>query len=198
MNKTVTDKWTVGLQVVNGWNNVEDNNSAKTIGLTSAFVTKKWAFYNNYYGGQEVTSGKGRRHFLDNVLSLTPSDKVSAYLTYDYGMDKGNYGLGRGTNNWWAANGAIKFQLAPAWATSFRYDYYNDIDGLITGGARKHQEFTGTMEYKLVAKASGTFVMRGEYRRDWASTPFFDRGNGVGNAKNQTTLAIGVMAYFGY
>jgi hypothetical protein len=130
------------------------------------------------------------------VLTLTPSDKVSAYMTWDYGMDKGDYGLGRGTNNWWAANGAVKIQWHPSWATAFRYDFYNDIDGLITGGARRHEEFTGTVEYKLVS--TGAFVMRGEYRRDWASTPFFDKGNQNGGAKQQTTATIGVMAYFGY
>jgi hypothetical protein len=198
VTQAVNDKWTVGVQLVNGWNNVEDNNSKKTIGLTSALVFKKWALYNVYYGGPEVGDGKGSRHFLDNVITVTPSDKVSAYFTYDYGIDKGDYGLGRGNNNWWAANAAVKIQWHPEWSTAFRYDFYNDIDGLITGGARRHEEFTGTLEYKLASALGSNFVMRGEYRRDWASTPFFDKGNGVGNGKAQTTATIGVMAYFGY
>jgi hypothetical protein len=198
VTQAVNDKWTVGVQLVNGWNNVEDNNTKKTIGLTSALVFKKWGLYNVYYGGPEVGDGKGSRHFLNNVITLTPSSKVSAYMTYDYGMDKGDYGLGRGTNNWWAANAAMKVQWDSSWSTAFRYDFFNDVDGLITGGARRHQEFTGTLEYKLAAAMGSTFVMRGEYRRDWASTPFFDRGNQNGNSKTQTTATIGVMAYFGY
>jgi len=34
--KPINEHFTVGLQLVNGWNNVEDNNSGKTIGLTTA------------------------------------------------------------------------------------------------------------------------------------------------------------------
>jgi Putative beta-barrel porin-2, OmpL-like. bbp2 len=196
MTQAVNDKWTVGVQLVNGWNNVEDNNTKKSIGLTSALVFKKWALYNVYYGGPEVGDGKGSRHFLNNVITLTPSDKVSAYMTYDYGVDKGNYGIGRGNNNWWAANAAMKIQWHPSWSTAFRYDFYNDIDGLILGGARRHQEFTGTMEYKITG--AGNLMMRGEYRRDWASTPFFDKGNQAGSGLAQTTVTLGVMAYFGY
>ncbi len=30
--------FTGGVQVVNGWNNIEDNNSGKTVGLTGAFT----------------------------------------------------------------------------------------------------------------------------------------------------------------
>jgi hypothetical protein len=92
----------------------------------------------------------------------------------------------------------MKIQWHPSWSTAFRYDFYNDIDGLITGGARRHEEFTGTLEYKLASAMGSNFVMRGEYRRDWSSTPFFDKGNANGNAKAQTTATIGVMAYFGY
>ena len=33
INKPVNDKFAVGLQIVNGWNNVEDNNSGKTFGF---------------------------------------------------------------------------------------------------------------------------------------------------------------------
>jgi hypothetical protein len=196
VSKPINDKWTLGVQLVNGWNNVEDNNTKKTVGLTSALVLKKWSLYNTYYGGPEVADGKGSRHFFDTVLNLTPHEKFSAYLTYDIGADKGDYGLGRGTNNWWTAGGAAKIQWHPNWSTAFRYDYYNDIDGLITGGARTQQAFTGTVEYKLTG--AGNFVMRGEYRRDWTSTAFFDKGNEPGSAKAQTTATIGVMAYFGY
>jgi Putative beta-barrel porin-2, OmpL-like. bbp2 len=199
LQKAVNDKWTVGFQLVNGWNNVEDNNANKTIGLTSAYVAKKWSLYNVYYGGVEAKDGKGRRDFINNVLNLTPSSKVSAYFTYDYGVDRGNYGLGRGKNNtWWGANGSMKIQMNSAWATAFRYEFFNDVDGLITGGARRRQEFTGSLEYKLAAALGSTFMMRGEYRHDWSSTPFCDRGNQLGNAKNQTTATLGVMAYFGY
>src|SRR6267154_2994957 len=44
---------TGGVQIVNGWNNIGDNNSGKTVGLTGTITTKKFAWSNNYYAGPE-------------------------------------------------------------------------------------------------------------------------------------------------
>ncbi len=43
----------VGAQVVNGWNNLTDNNSGKTVGITGAVTYAKWMWNVNYYGGPE-------------------------------------------------------------------------------------------------------------------------------------------------
>ena len=50
-----------------------------------------------------------------------------------------------------------------------------------------------TFDYKM----KEGFLTRFEYRRDWSNQPFFDRGNEVGNYKNQNTLLVGMMVYFG-
>ena len=69
---------------------MEDNNSGKTIGLANSFVGKKAAYYNTYYAGPEKTAtNQGKRHFLSQVLNLTPNDKTSFYLSHDYGYEKG-------------------------------------------------------------------------------------------------------------
>ena len=47
----VNKYFTAGVQVVNGWNNLEDNNSGKTIGLTGSFTTPKFTWNNTYYAG---------------------------------------------------------------------------------------------------------------------------------------------------
>ena len=52
--------FTGGVQLVNGWNNFEDNNSGKTIGLTGALASKKASWFNNYYTGPE-NSGSNKR-----------------------------------------------------------------------------------------------------------------------------------------
>ena len=73
--------FTGGFQLVNGWNNVEDNNSGKTIGLTGNFTGKKISWFNTFYTGPENTgSNKGWRNLYDTNLLLTPSDNFSAYI----------------------------------------------------------------------------------------------------------------------
>jgi hypothetical protein len=54
----VTKTWTAGLQVVNGWNNVADNNGGVTIGLTSALTEVKFGWALNYYTGPENTDAQ--------------------------------------------------------------------------------------------------------------------------------------------
>jgi hypothetical protein len=192
VSKPVTSYWTTGFQLTNGWNNIEDNNSGKTVGLTSALTGKKASLFTNYYVGPEKTrSNEGYRHFIDNVLTLAPSDKANFYINYDYGVDKkGNgsekqcfYGLGLAGH--FVANSV--FSVSPRW------EIYNDGGGLITGAVQRLQSFTLTGEIKM---AKG-FLTRAEYRRDWSNGAYFDRGNENGSAKNQNTFLVGFVVYFG-
>ena len=73
----VTKTWTVGFQLVNGWNNVTDNNGGVTIGLTSSLVKPKFTWNINYYTGPEnYNTQKGYRNLIDTTLLLTPTAEV--------------------------------------------------------------------------------------------------------------------------
>ena len=192
VSKPVTNYWTAGFQLVNGWNNIEDNNSGKTIGLTSALTGKKVALYNSYYAGPEKTgSNEGYRHFIDSVLTLNPSDKANFYVNYDYGVDKKGFGAEK---NAFYGLGIAGHFVANSWfSVTPRWEIYNDGGGLITGQVQRLQSFTWTAEAKM---AKG-FLTRAEYRRDWSNQAYFDRGNENGSAKNQNTFLVGFVVYFG-
>ena len=192
VTKPVTSYWTAGFQLVNGWNNIEDNNSGKTIGLTSALTGKRASLFNNYYAGPEKTgSNEGYRHFIDNVLTLAPSDKANFYINYDYGVDKKGFGMEKQT---FYGLGLAGHFVANSWfSVSPRFELYNDGGGLITGKTQRLKTFTWTAEIKM---AKG-FLTRAEYRRDWSNVAFFDRGNEAGSSKNQNTFLVGFVVYFG-
>ena len=183
--------WTVGAQLVNGWNNVEDNNTGKTVGLTSAITGKKAMWAVNYYVGPEKTNtNQGIRNFVDTVLLLTPSDKVNAYVNYDYGHERLLSGQ---LADWVAFAVAAKFGLSEHISFSPRYEYYKDKAGFITGTQQNLQEFTITGEYKF----NKYFFSRLEYRRDWSDQTPFDRGSNVATYGSQNTVLIGFVAVFG-
>ncbi|MBK5292542.1 MAG: porin [Acidobacteriia bacterium] len=191
VTKPVTSYWTVGFHVVNGWNNVDDNNSGKTIGFTNAFVGKRVGYYNNYYAGPEKTgTNEGKRQFIDQVLTVTANDKATLYLNYDYGYEKALDGT-KGIIS--AIAGAAKFQANSWFAISPRLEYFNDRGIWTSGAVQKLKEFTLTGEFK---HPKG-FLTRIEYRRDWSNVAYFDRGNENASAKSQNTLLIGFIAYFG-
>ena len=188
---------TIGVQVVNGWNNVTANNGGVTVGLTSAMVKPKYTWNLNYYTGPSNTDTQnGFRNLIDTTLLLTPNAKFNAYLNYDYGQNRdGITSTGSGDknlNHWQGAAFAVHEQLTGTSALAGRFEFFHDMNGFSTGVAQEVKEFTGTYEYKW---AEG-LLTRVEYRRDWSDEPFFHKGD-TNLVKAQSTLTAGFVAFFG-
>lgn len=182
---------TLGYQLVNGWNNVEDNNSGKTHGFTAAYTSRLLNVSNNYYAGPEKTNtNAGWRHFNDTVVAIYPNGRLSGLLNFDYGQENNP---GESASRFYGVMAAVHLQLPRGFAFSPRYEWYKDSSGLITGRAQTQQEATLTLEYKM----SKGFLSRLEYRRDWSTHPVFDRGNQLAAARKQDTLLLGLLVYFG-
>jgi len=176
--------------VYNGWNNVEDNNSGKTIHVGANFTGKKVSWSNNYMVGPEkADTNKGLRHLYDTTLLLTPNDHANFYINYDYGVDKH---IGSGEDVWNGIAFAGRFSKGD-WAFAPRYEWFNDHNGFSTGTAQTLKEFTLTGEYKM----KEGLISRLEFRRDMSDQPFFDRGADIASVKTQSTLTLGIVAYFG-
>ena len=191
---------TIGVQVVNGWNNVTTNNGGVTIGLTNALVKPKYTWNVNYYTGpSNAETEKGYRNLIDTTLLLTPNAKFNAYLNYDYGQNRDAI-TGSGTtavgdtnlNHWQGVALAVHEQLNGTSALAGRFEYFHDMNGYSTGVAQEIKEFTGTYEYKW---AEG-LLTRIEYRRDWSDEPFFHKGN-ANFVDAQSTATAGFVAFFG-
>jgi hypothetical protein len=188
---------TIGVQVVNGWNNVTSNNGGVTIGLTNALVKPKYTWNLNYYTGPSNTDTQnGYRNLIDTTLLLTPSGKFNAYVNYDYGQNRdGINKSGSGDtnlNHWQGVAVAARGQITGTSALAGRFEFFHDINGYSTGVAQEVKEFTGTYEYKWVEG----LLMRAEYRRDWSDQPFFHKGD-TGFVGAQSTVTAGFVAFFG-
>jgi hypothetical protein len=188
---------TVGVQVVNGWNNVTASNGGVTIGLTNALVKPKYSWFVNYYTGpSNFNTQKGYRNLIDTTLLLTPSSKFSAYINYDYGQNRSHFDTGEGIdtslNHWQGVAFAARGQATSTSAFAGRYEYFKDANGYSTGTAQTVQEFTGTYEYKWAAG----LLSRVEIRKDWSDTDFFHKGD-ASFVKGQATATVGLVAFFG-
>ena len=191
MTKPLASNFTVGLQLLNGWNNVEDNNSGKTIGITTALTGSKVSWFNNFYTGPEKTgTNEGKRHFYDTVVNLNPNSRTSLYINFDYGKE--SKAFGPDSADWIAIGAAARFQTTEHTAAVFRWENYSDRDGFITGQAQTLTSYTITGEYKWTQG----LLSRLEYRRDHSNRPYFEHGF-QGTSQNQDTLTLGFVAYFG-
>ena len=199
----VTKTWTAGLQVVNGWNNIVDNNGGVTIGLTSVLTKPKYGWAVNYYTGPEnANTQKGYRNLFDTTLTLTPTSKLSAYVNYDYGQNRipstvsdssgGSVITPEQSPHWQGVAFAARGQVTPKSALVGRFEYFDDNQGFSTGTTQALKEFTATYEYKWLEG----LMTRAEYRRDWSDTNFFHKGD-TELVDAQSTLTIAFIAFFG-
>lgn len=198
-----TKTWTIGAQLVNGWNNTTDNNGGVTVGLTSSVVKPKYTWNFNYYVGPEnYDTEKGYRNLIDTTLLMTPNAKFNYYINYDYGQNHYSYADGAKTPlaihspHWDGVAISAHEQTTANSAIIGRYEYFFDNQGYATGTRGIVREFTGTYEYKWPAG----LLLRAEIRHDWASDQkgvhFFDKGDSK-YVDAQTTATIGLIAFFG-
>jgi hypothetical protein len=187
-NFAVTDKLKAGFQVLQGWNNVLDNNSGKTLGLTTAYTSGKHFFGVNYFTGPEKTdSNQGWRNFADLVYTVNVNDKFSMYINTDFGRERL---LDSTVADWQAYAAAGRYQISPKMAVAFRGEIYRDADGFITGTKQNLKEVTTTFEYKL----ADWLINRYEFRNDWAADGYFQTKGGPRGS--QPTFVVGLMAVF--
>lgn len=182
-------RFTGGVQVVQGWNNVEDNNSGKTIGLTGSYAWDKVTWSNVYYVGPEKKdTNTGFRQVYDTTVLVVPSERLSYYINFDYGREKN---IGSGAAQWAGIAGAARYSFNRQYAVASRLEYFKDVDGFSTGVSQALKEVTVTGEYK----PADWLISRLEFRHDWSNQPFFDKASGGSN--RQSTVLVGLVAVFG-
>jgi hypothetical protein len=186
---TFNERVSVSAWLVNGWNNVEDNNGAKTVAVQASI--KPWSrltIVQGYISGAEQAGDADDiRHVLDTVATVSVSDRLSIMANYDWGRDR----VAGAAMRWQGLALYGRFQAAPWWAISPRFEWYDDQDGFTTGAAQTLRELTITSEQRL----TGQLGTRVEFRRDLASEAVFATGSGE-PTRTQTTVTVGVFYAF--
>jgi len=165
--------FSTGVQVVNGWNDVKDNNTGKTLVLTSSLTKARWNWSQTYIIGPEKTdNNRGVRNLYDTVLNVVPRPWIQGYFEVLAGLENHLASVGVDTGHvFWGGYGAsVKFSPAKKLSFSPRWEYYNDANGSTSGLSQRLTEWTGTAEYRPFS-----FVTwRLEYRADHSNQHFFD------------------------
>ena len=179
------EKLTLSAYLVNGWNNVVENNAGKTVGVQIvAKPIPRFTFTQNYMAGNEQSNGNDPRHLIDSIATFEVNSKLSFMANYDYGMDRD--GLAR--VRWQGI--ALYARVSPL--SSFRFsprvEWFDDPQGFITGTPQTMKETTLTTDYVF----NESMFLRGEYRRDWSDRNVFQRLR-TGTNPFRNTLTIGVV-----
>jgi putative OmpL-like beta-barrel porin-2 len=184
-----TNALSASFHVVNGWDNADDNNAAKSLGLSIGYApTEALAGYFNFMTGPEQdNNSSNRRTLIDIVATIKPARKLSLILNYDDGKEE--KAVPSGAAAWYGMAGIVKYDFNNTYSLSVRAEFFDDKDGARTGTAQTLTEVTVTPEIRL---ANG-LIVRPEYRHDSSNKESFDMTNGAFTKKSQNTIALGVM-----
>jgi len=186
---SATDKLTLMGTVVNGWNNVVENNGGKTFGAQIAYKpTAALSLVQNYMSGPEQPDdNRDWRQLLDSIATWTVNPKLSLMANYDYGTDT----ISGAKVHWQGVAGYAKVQAAKRVAFSPRVEWYEDPAGFTTGTPQTLKELTTTLELK----ATDTFLWRIEYRTDFSNVEVFKMHSGA-LKKTQSSIGFGILYSF--
>lgn len=177
--------------VVNGWDNVEENNGGKTFGLSATLgPAEGLSLTQNYTVGPEQPGDtRSLRHFFDTVVTYEIGERVSLVGNYDYGLDR----LTDGSRvRWQGVMAALRYAPSRRFALSPRVEWFRDYDGFITDTPQRLKEVTLTGEYRV----GRGLLARLEYRRDWSDQHVFPTADASVFRRTQTTLTSGFIWAF--
>jgi hypothetical protein len=177
--------------LVNGWNNVLENNGAKTFGAQVIVKpTASLSLVQNYMAGPEQPDNSvDWRQLSDTIVTYVINPRLSVMGNYDYGTDT----LSGARVHWQGLATYAKAQVTPWLALSPRFEVYDDASGFTTGAVQTLKEATATLELK----PTDTFMWRIEYRSEFSDEPVFKMGDGS-LSKTQKSLAFAVLYSFSY
>jgi hypothetical protein len=156
-----SEQLTLTGYVVNGWNNVTDNNTDKTF-IASATLTPndQITWYGNFIAGKEGNFGGTADQDLLWVFDTTLSFAASEMLTLMANVDYGSAAEAAGTEaaGFWGVAGYARFQSSETWALAGRFEMVDNTDGFLSLD-EKAQSFTVTSDHRffddLIARIEG-------------------------------------------
>ena len=200
---TFTDMISGTIGVVNGWDNVDDNNDGKTILGNVTIGPWEWATLaiNGIIGPEQINEDDNWRGVLDLILTVKPErlPLLTLMFNYDYGNESdipfftadpvtGDPILAGAADGTWQGFAAYaKYDLRDTCYVAARVEWFSDEDGVRTGTAQDLWEITLTASHMF---AQDLWV-RLEYRHDDSdATPFQDGNSG---SDTQDTIATEVL-----
>ena len=109
----------------------------------------------------------GKLHIVDSYVTWNARPKLSFALEGDYVMKRL---LTTSTPEHTDGGAAYaRYEVSPKFAIEGRAEYLSDRGGLFSGTTQALKETTLTVDYR----ATGSFLLRGEFRRDFSNNPYF-------------------------
>jgi hypothetical protein len=221
LSYSFNDHLSAMVMLVNGWDNVVDNNAAKSFGVSLTITpVAPLNIYLNYIGGPERDNDNHDfRHLVDVGVVWKALSRLTITLNGDWGLDAnavpltpvatpvamlpsslpvvapadtGDAATGAAKNAQWVGAAAyLRAQLTHRFALSGRGEIFWDLDGFRTGTAQRVLEGTITPELRV----TDGLLFRSEFRIDSSDHSVFTRSDGL-TRHYQPTVALDAIYVF--
>ena len=190
----LNDNISLTAGVVNGWDNVRDNNNGKTFlgSLGLEFGDLAWTF-NGVFGAEDDDSGSSKTGVFDTVLTYSPMENVDLLANFDYGTASEQ--VGGDDADWTGLSGIITLggglldESLADWSFALRGEWFSDPDGYRTGIEQDLREVTGTFKWQMTENLQA----RLEFRHDWSNKDVFDDGSGYSNDQDSMIVEFAYL-----
>ncbi|MBG8556114.1 porin [Hymenobacter guriensis] len=125
--------------VLDGWQNLRDNNQAKALGTQIQWKPTEKLLINSstFYGQEQPQDTTARRRYFHNFYaSYTATDRLSLALVFDVGKQQAHRPAGTSGekyDTWHTGAAYVRYKLADKWTTALRGEYYKAERGVIIG-----------------------------------------------------------------
>ena len=190
---TFSDRIAGMVMVVNGWDNVKDNNSSKSIcGQVVWTPTPAVTVTGNAMTGPERTGvNSDPRTVFELNAQWKATDRIVLGLDGVTGSEKGAVRAGE-TAKWNGLTAYARLGLTGTFALCLRGEVFGDPDGARTGRAQTLKEVTLTPELKV----GSHLVFRGDLRVDFSDKEVFEGSDGAVTKKQQPTVLLNALYAF--
>jgi hypothetical protein len=191
-----TPKLSALITVVNGWQNISENNQDKAVGTRLDYARSSSTTFSYYnFVGNEVSSSRLR---VFNGVGFK-SGLTSAFTlqgNVDYGTQQQ---VATGSSSWWSAGLIGKLQVTPVVGISGRAERYQDPDQVIvvTGTPGGFKATMASLGLDVSPLGNTRVLWRSELRGTWAGDPIFpNRSASTGVSKRNTLLVTSLALTF--
>jgi hypothetical protein len=191
-----TPRLSAMFTVVNGWQNISENNHDKAVGVRLDYARSSsttFSYYNHI--GNEASSSRLRVfNGVGFKSGLTPNFTVQG--NFDYGRQQQAV---TGSDSWWSTGLIGKLQVTPVVGISGRAERYQDPDQVIvvTGSPGGFKATMASLGLDVSPLGNTRVLWRSELRGTWAGDPIFpNRSASTGVSKSNTLLVTSLALTF--
>lgn len=182
-------QWSAQLHVMNGWQNINDNNSNKALGAQIAYTSGPLSLtYNNFFG-EEV--GTQWRCFNDFIAKYAFSEAVSLAASVDVGLQRKP--ASSDASVWHGVALFARARLSPTVYLGARAERYWDPDGVIAQPVGAAFKSYGTA-LNLDVEPTKHFLFRVEGGGRWATEAVYP-GKLAGRAQMHYLVVSGAFSF---